>query len=45
MVSAFLVPVPRTFEELRRLGVVSTGRGRIVVRTNELRALLSTEIW
>ena len=45
MVSASLVSVTRTLEELRRLGAVSTGRGRIFVHVSRIRALSSTQPW
>lgn len=45
MVSASLVSVTRTLDELRRLGAVSTGRGRILVHVSRLQALSSTQPW
>jgi hypothetical protein len=46
MVSASLVSVTRVLEELRGLGVVSTGRGHIqIVRAEALRGLLPGELW
>lgn len=45
MVLASLVSVTRALEELRRLGALSTGRGRILVDVDLLRTLLSSEPW
>lgn len=45
MVSASLVSVTRALEELRRLDALSTGRGRILVKVDLLRAVLSSEPW
>ncbi len=45
MVSASLVSVTRALEELRRLGAVSTSRGRILVDVDLLRALSSAQPW
>lgn len=45
MVSASLVSVTRSLEELRRLGAVSTGRGRILVHVSRLRTLSCTQPW
>lgn len=45
MVSASLVSVTRALEELRRVGAVSTRRGRILVDVGLLRTLLSSEPW
>ncbi|MGH4016309.1 MAG: Crp/Fnr family transcriptional regulator [Pseudonocardiaceae bacterium] len=45
MVSASLVSVTRALEELRRLGALSTGRGRILVDVDLLQALSSSQPW
>lgn len=45
MVSASLVSVTRALEELRRLGALSTGRGRIFVDVGLLQTLRSSEPW
>jgi len=45
MVPASLVSVTRALEELRRFGALATGRGRIIIDVDLLRALLSSEPW
>ncbi len=45
MVPASLVSVTRALEELRRLGALTTGRGRMLIDVDLLQALLSSEPW